>query len=171
MKNSKNIFTKLIFAIFFSIAAIFTACSDQNPLAPADDFSTYSQMPPSSITIEPFWENGFLLFKVINNSRDTIVNDFHVQFDPGVKITGYGVVTGWQIDPNTTDTANGKFGVKCGPQGQPIPPMGGAAIVVGVQLKFTGLTKKNPRHWWDFTWQATRDGIVVKEGKDAFPER
>jgi hypothetical protein len=80
-------------------------------------------------------------------------------------------MTGWQIDPTTTDTAKGKIGVKKGPQGQPIPPMGGVGIPIGVQVKFTGVTKKNPRQWWDYTWQATRDGIVVKSGMDVFPPR
>ena len=49
--------------------------------------------------------------------------------------------------------------------------MGGVGFPVAVQIKFTGVTKKNPNQWWDFNWQATRDGIVVKSGQDAFPPR
>ncbi len=172
MKNSIINFKSLLFTFFFVIAILFSACSDQNPLAPSiEEFSTSSELPPSSITIEPYWEGQFLMFRVRNNSRDTIINDFHVQFDSTVKITGYGMVAGWQIDPNSTDTAHGKIGIKSTPQGQPIPPMGGVGIPLGVQIKFTGITKKNPKQWWDYTWQATRDGIVVKSGMDAFPPR
>lgn len=172
MKNSIINFKSVLFTFLFGIAILLSACSDQNPLAPSiEEFSTSSELPPSSITIEPYWEGTFLMFRVRNNSQDTIINDFHVQFDSSVKITGWYVQSGWQIDPGTTDTEKGKFGVKKGPQGQNIPPMGGVGIPVGVQIKFTGVTKKNPRQWWDYTWQATRDGIVVKSGVDAFPPR
>jgi hypothetical protein len=172
MNNSIINFKSVLFLFLFGFAILFSACSDQNPLAPSfEEFGTSSELPPSSITIEPYWEGSFLMFRVRNNSQDTIINDFHVQFDSSVKITGWYVQSGWQIDPGTTDTEKGKFGVKKSPQGQPIPPMGGVGIPVGVQIKFTGPTKKNPRQWWDYTWQATRDGIVVKSGMDAFPPR
>ena len=172
MKNSQINFKSVLFAFLFGIAIFFSACSDQNPLAPStEEFGTISDLPPASIFIEPYWEGNVLVFRLRNNSRDTIVNDFHVQFDSTVKIIGWVTMVGWQIDPTTTDTAKGKIGVKKGPQGQPITPMGGVGIPIGVQIKFTGVTKKNPRQWWDYTWQATRDGIVVKSGQDAFPHR
>jgi len=172
MKNSIINFKSVLFVFLFGIAILFSACSDQNPLAPSmEEFGTSSDLPPSSITIEPYWEGNVLVFRLRNNSIDTIVNDFHVQFDSTVKIIGWITMPGWQIDPATTDTAKGKIGVKKGPQGQPIPPMGGVGIPIGVQVKFAGVTKKNPRQWWDYTWQATRDGIVVRSGMDAFPPR
>jgi hypothetical protein len=172
MRNSKNSFNRIMFAVLFGITVFFTACSDDSLVSPSfeQEFNT-SELPPASITIEPYWEGNVLVFRLRNNSRDTIVNDFHVQFDSTVKIIGWITMPGWQIDPATTDTAKGKIGVKKGPQGQPIPPMGGVGIPIGVQIKFTGLTKKNPRQWWDYTWQATRDGIVVRSGQGAFPAR
>jgi hypothetical protein len=172
MKNSTINFKSVLLAFLFGIAVFFSACSDQNPLAPSfGEYGTTADLPPASIFIEPYWEGNVLVFRLRNNSADTIVNDFHVQFDSTVKIIGWVTMPGWQIDPATTDTAKGKIGVKKGPQGQPIPPMGGVGIPIGVQVKFTGVTKKNPRQWWDYTWQATRDGIVVKSGMDAFPPR
>lgn len=163
---------KALTVLFLIIASIFTACSDEsNFMSSFTNETVNADLPPSSITIEPYWEGTFLMFRVRNNSQDTVVNDFHVQFDSSVKITGWITMPGWQIDPATTDTAKGKIGVKKGPQGQNIPPMGGVGIPIGVQIKFTGVTKKNPRQWWDYTWQATRDGIVVKSGMDVFPPR
>ena len=170
MKNSKINFKKVIFTLILSLAAIFSACGDDNPLNSFSDETGISSMPPASIRIEPFWVGNVLQFKLINNSRDTIVNDFHVQFDPSVVITGWNTMVGWEIDPNSTDTAHGKIGVKKSPQGQPIPPMGGVGIPVGVQIKFTG-TKKIRTTGFDYTWQATRDGIVVRSGQDVFPPR
>jgi hypothetical protein len=172
MKNSKNSFTKIMFAALFGLAVFFSACSEDSLVSPSfEQELTYGDLPPASITVEPYWVGNVLMFRLRNNSRDTIVNDFHVQFDSTVKIIGWVTMPGWQIDPNTTDTAKGKIGVKKGPQGQPIPPMGGVGLPLGVQIKFTGLTKKSTRHWWDFTWQATRDGIVVRSGMDVFPAR
>ncbi len=172
MKNSKNSFSKIIVAVLFGITVFFSACSEDNILSPSSmqEFHS-SELPPASITIEPYWEGNVLVFRLRNNSTDTLVNDFHVQFDSTVKIIGWVTMLGWQIDQATTDTAKGKIGVKKGPQGQPILPMGGVGIPLGVQIKFTGLTKKNPRQWWDYTWQATRDGIVVRSGQGAFPPR
>jgi hypothetical protein len=172
MKNSMISFKKVMISIVFGITVFFSACSDENPLVPSfEQEINYSDLPPATITIEPYWEGNVLVFRLRNNSRDTIVNDFHVQFDSTVKIIGWVTMPGWQIDPATTDTAKGKIGVKKGPQGQPIPPMGGVGQPIGVQIKFTGLTKKSTRHWWDYTWQATRDGIVVRSGQDVFPGR
>ncbi len=172
MKNSKINFKSAIFAILFGFIIFLSACSDENSIVSSfGEQITPSNLPPASITIEPYWEGNVLMFRLRNNSQDTIVNDFHVQFDSTVKITGWITMPGWQVDPTTTDTAKGKFGVKKGTQGQPIPPNGGVGIPVGVQIKFTGVTKKNPRQWWDYTWQATRDGIVVRAGQGAFPPR
>ncbi|MEO8512029.1 MAG: hypothetical protein ABI543_00585 [Ignavibacteria bacterium] len=172
MSNSKFNLRRALIAVLFAFAVFFSACSEDNPLNSAsDEFNPVASMPPATITIEPYWVGNVLQFKLINNSRDTIVNDFHVQFDPTVKIIGWVTMPGWQIDPATTDTANGKIGVKKGPQGQPILPMGGVGLPIAVQIKFAGVTKKNPNHWWDFSWQATRDGIVVRSGQDAFPPR
>jgi hypothetical protein len=172
MKNSKINLKALIFTVLISIAGIFTACSEESSIISSNyNEPTAVNLPTNSITIEPYWEGQFLMFRIRNNSQDTVVNDFHVQFDTTVKITGYIIVGGWQIDPQTTDLNKGKFGVKKGPNGQNIPPNGGVGIPCGVQLLFTGVTKKNPRQWWDFDWQATRDGIVVKAGKGAFPSR
>ena len=87
MKNSKTInFKSVFFAVLFALAAMFSACSEDNPLNSAsDEFNPVASMPPSTITIETFWADNVLQFKLINNSRDTIVNDFHVQFDSNVK--------------------------------------------------------------------------------------
>lgn len=172
MKNSKMFLKSALLTILFALAAIFSACSENNPLGTStDEISPIAGLPPATITIEPFWVGNVLNFRLRNNSQDTIVNDFHVQFNRPLKITGWTTATGWQIDPTTTDTANGKIGVKKGPQGQPIPPMGGVGIPLGVQIVQRAGDKNDPRQWWDYTWQATRDGIVVKEGRDVFPPR
>lgn len=171
--KTANLKTRKVLTVLFLIAAsIFTACSDEsNFMTSFTDETVAADLPPASIFIEPYWEGNVLVFRLRNNSQDTIVNDFHVQFDSTVKISGWITMPGWQIDQTTTDTAKGKIGVKKGPLGQNIPPMGGVGIPIGVQIKFTGSTKKNPRQWWDYTWQATRDGIVVKSGMDVFPPR
>ncbi len=171
MLNSKISFKTVLFTIILSLAAIFSACGDDNPLNSfSDETGTSASMPPASIRIEPVWVGNVFEFKLINNSRDTIVNDFHVQFDPSVKITGWVSMLGWELDPNSTDTANGRIGVKKTPQGQPILPNGGVGIPVAVQLKFTGMTKTRGGDY-DYTWQATRDGLVVRSGQDFFPRR
>lgn len=171
MKNSKINIKTAFFAVLFALASIFSACSENNPLSPS--FSTETDpanLPPASITIEPTWIGNVLCFKLKNNSVDTIVNDFHVQFSKPVKIIGWSIMPGWQIDPATTDTAKGKIGVKAGPNGQSIPA-GGVGIPLGVQIIELPNPRNDHRMWWDYTWQATRDGIVVREGKDVFPPR
>ena len=172
MKNTINYLKTGFTAICMGILFILSACSENNPLnSNGNEFQgSIDVLPPSTITIEPYWHNGFLYFIVKNNTVDTIINDFHVQFDSTVKITGWSVCAGWQIDPQTTDTAKGKFGVKCGPQGQAIPP-GGQAVLIGLQIKYPSPRKNNPNQWWDFDWQATQNGVIVKAGKAAFPNR
>lgn len=172
MKNSKINFKSVLFTVLFALASIFSACSENNPLSPSiSGENDPSYLPPASITIEPFWVGNVLCFKLKNNSVDTIVNDFHVQFSKPVRIIGWSTMPGWQIDPATTDTAKGKIGVKKGPQGQPIPPAGGVGTPLGVQILILPNPRNDHRMWWDYTWQATRDGIVVREGKDVFPPR
>lgn len=172
MKNSKFNFKSVFFAVLFALAAIFSACSENSPLGTSnEEINPTTGMAPATIRIEPYWVGNVLMFRVRNNSQDTIVNDFHVQFNRPVKITGWVTMAGWQIDAASTDTAHGKIGVKKTPQGQPIPPMGGVGDPLGVQIVLKNDGRNDPRQWWDYTWQATRDGIVVKEGKDVFPPR
>jgi hypothetical protein len=135
-------------------------------MGPEQKFPEYG-FSGNRIQVETYWEGNVLCFKLTNNTRDTIVNDFHVQFDTSVKIIGWITRPGWIIDQATTDTAKGKFGVKAGPQGQPILPNGGIGIPLGVKLKFTSPVKKN--RMYNFNWQATRDGIVVKSGSVRIP--
>lgn len=161
--NTKTIFS----AVFVLFSMLYIGCSDnENLFGPSNESA---DMPPAPrITVEPRWEGGLLVFKVINNTTDTIINDFHVQFDTNVRITGWITMVGWQIDAPTTDTAHGKIGVKKMPQGQPILP-GQAGQPVAVQLRHRVKIKKPADQWWDFTWQATRDGIVVASGRGEYP--
>ncbi|MCX7877095.1 MAG: hypothetical protein N2510_00475 [Ignavibacteria bacterium] len=170
MKTQKSNLKKTLSYVFLVLSVIISSCSDNSITGPGNEMQPSLSSNGNGITIEPYWHNSFLIFRLRNNTRDTIVNDFHVQFDSTVRITGYSIMQGWQIDPQTTDMNKGKFGVKS-PNGHNIPPNGGVGEPFGVQLMFTGVTKKNPRQWWDFNWQATRDGIVVKSDKGAFPPR
>jgi len=172
MKNSKSTLKLTVLAVFAAILFIFSACSeDSNVLTSAGENGNQSlDNPPGGITITcRKYERGFM-FDLQNLSADTLVNDFHVIFDSTVKIIGWGVGRNWQIDANTTDTAKGKFGIKSGNTGQPILPGQTAENLLYVELKFTGITKKKSSQWWDFKWEATRDGIVVKSGYGAFPQ-
>jgi hypothetical protein len=85
-----------------------------------------------------------------------------------MRITGWITMVGWTIDAATTDTARGKIGVKKMPQGQPILP-GHFGQPICVELRNRIKTKKPASQWWDYTWQATRDGIVVASGRAPFP--
>lgn len=175
MKTTKLTLRITVLTVFAAIMFIFSACSeDSNILSPAGDNQYQpSDNPPAggiSVTVRKHESGRGYIFDLNNGSVDTIVNDFHVIFDSTVKIIGWNVGRNWQIDPNSTDTAKGKFGIKSGPNGQPILPGQLAQNLLWVELKFTGTTKKNPRQWWDFKWEATRDGVVVKTGYAAFPQ-
>jgi hypothetical protein len=164
--------TKIYIALvaMFLTAAAFFGCSENSLMNSSSSFNEPKlSPPPPSVVVEPFWEGKVLCFRVTNNMTDTIINDFHVQFDSTLHIKGWITWPGWVIDQTTTDTAKGKFGVKCGPQGQPIHPLGGVAIPLGVDLGYIKINKRKPGQWWDFTWQATRDGVVVKSGYGNFP--
>lgn len=172
MRTTKFNLKAAALALFALISVFFSACSDNNPVfGPSNFEGIQADNMPNGIseTVRKHQSGRGYVFDLQNNSTDTIVNDFHVIFDSTVKITGWNIGRNWNIDPNSTDTAKGKFGIKSGNNGQPIPPGQIAENLLWVELKFTGTTKKNPRQWWDFKWQATRDGTVVKEGLEAFP--
>jgi hypothetical protein len=103
-------------------------------------------------------------FKITNNSRDTIVNDFHVQMvDTTVLITGFSTwPSNWVMDQNTSNKTKGKVGVKTGQYGQPILP-GQVGRPLWIDVK---LGKSQNRA---FNWQATRDGVTVASGLDSLP--
>lgn len=170
MKNLK--LTKIYFTVFVIIFAVsmLMGCSEDNILNTSQN-SEYRQTdaPDSNVIVTPRWEGNVLVFQIQNN-LPAFINDFHVQFDSTVKIIGWVIPIGWTMDPNSTDTAKGKIGDKV-QGGQPIQPGQTMNGVIAVQLKFTGASKKKPSQWWDFTWQATRNGVVVYQGRDAFPRR
>jgi hypothetical protein len=176
MNAARINFKKLVLTVVLTLASLLTACSEESSIF-SPTGSGYSSgngsedMPAGGITVtvRKHQSGRGYVFDLQNNSVDTIVNDFHVIFDSTVKITGWNVGRNWQIDPTSTDTGKGKFGIKSGPNGQPIPPGQVAENLLWVEVKFTSPSKKNPRQWWDFKWQATRDGVVVKEGLAAYP--
>lgn len=167
--KTTNLKTKLflVFAVFFTV--FFTACSE--------DSSVFG---PNTNSFEPGTETGNLsrnisiqvvkgnhsgyYFKITNNTRDTIINDFHVQMvDTTVLITGFSTwPSNWVMDENTTCKTKGKVGIKTGQNGQAIQPgQTGRPLWIDVRL---GRSQNRA-----FNWQATRDGIVVASGSDSLP--
>jgi hypothetical protein len=171
MKAAKINFKKTVLSVVLTLASLLTACSEDSSIVSPTGTSYQSMDMPGGITVtvRKHQSGRGYIFDLQNGSVDTIVNDFHVIFDSTVKVIGWNVGRNWTIDPNSTDTAKGKFGIKSGANGQPILPGQTAENLLWVEIKFTGTTKKNPRQWWDFKWQATRDGVVVKEGLAAYP--
>lgn len=156
-----------ITAVLFATSFLFGCSEDSMLNSTSNSVSYQTDSPDSNVTVEPSWQGDWLVFKVTNNLPGIIVNDFHVQFDTAVKIVNVSTVQNWVVDPQTTDLEKGKIGVK---GGQPIQP-GQFMNAVGVKLKFTGPSKVKPSASWDFTWQATRDGVTVFEGHGDFPRR
>src|ERR1041384_5275432 len=110
MKNFKII----AIAIFTMVLASMYACNE-NPI----DNTNLSQgitgdasTPRITINVTKN-EQGFYEFRVRNNTVDTIINDFHVQFDTSMTISGW--VYTWQQDPQTTDLNHGRIGIKTFP--------------------------------------------------------
>ena len=172
MKTLNTTIKILLATSVFAIVFLFTACSEDNYLTNGSSNTTNFQTdnPESTVTVTPRWESNVLLFDIQNHLPGITINDFHVQFDSTVKIIGWVCLPGWQIDPTTTDTAKGKIGTRC-VNGQPVLPGQSRNGIIGVQLKFTGVSKKKLNPWWDFTWQATHDGVVVFERHGEFPRR
>lgn len=172
MKTINTTIKTLLAISVFAIVFLFTACSEDNYIMNGTSNTAHFQTdnPESTVTVTPKWIGGVLSFDIHNGLPGIVINDFHVQFDSTVKITGWVTPMGWQIDPTSTDTAHGKIGDKL-QNGQPILPGQNMNGVIAVQLRFTGVSKKRMNPWWDFTWQATRDGIVVFERHGQFPPR
>jgi hypothetical protein len=164
MKTLKT--TKIYFFVLALVilAATLFGCSDESgifsPVGSGEN--KFGDNPPAgNVTVEITKEYGGYWFKVTNNSSDTI-NDFHVQFDTTVSITGYGLA--WQLDPATTDLNRGKIGEKCGPHDQPLCP-GQNRNLLWVRLKFNGVNKVQT-----FNWQATKNGVVKESGSGRLPQ-
>ncbi len=170
MKTFNSTIKSLLATSVFAIVFLFTACSEDNYIMNGSSNTAHFQTdnPESTVTVTPRWIGNVLSFDIQNRLPGIIINDFHVQFDSTVKIIGWSTLPGWQIDPTTTDTAKGKIGTR-NHNGQPILPGQNRNGVIAVQLKFTGVSKKRMNPWWDFTWQATRDGVVVFERQGTFP--
>ena len=170
MKNTKISLKSALFAALFAIMVIFSACSENsNVFGPSQNgtFSTNTETGDltSNISVEVVKGNvdGYY-FKVTNNTVDTIINDFHVQFiDTTTAIIGFSTFpSGWIMDNNTTNTSKGKIGVKTGQYGQPILP-GQVGRPLWINVKITR------RPTMDFNWQATRDGVVIATGSGSLP--
>ena len=144
MKATIINFRNLTLMLFLGFAAFLTACSDDGILSPRDPHFEASDNPPAGITVtvRKHQSGRGYVFDLHNNTSDTIVNDFHVIFDSTVKITGWNIARNWQIDPNSTDTGKGKFGIKAGTNGIPIPPGQVAENLLWVELNSPVLRRK-----------------------------
>jgi len=170
MKATKiNLKTSLfIVIVFFTI--VFSACSENSGILGPNYSESLSNVETDNnnncnITIQVVKGNhsGYY-FKITNNTRDTTINDFHVQMvDTTVLITGFSTwPSNWVMDENTTDKTKGKVGIKTGQNGQAIQPgQTGRPLWIDVKL---GRSQNRA-----FNWQATRDGITVGSGVDSLP--
>jgi hypothetical protein len=95
---------------------------------------------------------------------DTIVNDFHVQFDSSLTITSHTPRSGWVTDTSTTETGKGRIGVRCNEPGCEFRPGEHGYPLSNVRLASTKLSVP-----MTFSWQATRNGVVVAQGTGNLP--
>ncbi|MGH2574993.1 MAG: hypothetical protein ACRDFC_04755 [Ignavibacteria bacterium] len=160
MKNLNLNLIKTLLAVFtISTLSIF-GCSENNSiLSPSKNDAEYltdNFGENGRITVEVRREYQGFSFKVTNRTQDTIVNDFHVQFDSTAVITDWSLA--WQFDPATTDLNKGKIGQRCNNNQQCLAP-GQSRDLLWVRVKFDGKKKKDT-----YNWQATRNGEVVQRG-------
>lgn len=173
MKNLKNITVKtsLLFLSVIIVLAIAQGCSENSSLT-SPSFSTYEnenshlQGEKISVQVRKGKADGYY-FAITNNTQDTTINDFHVQFiDTTLNIIGFSVwSSGWMIMKNASSLNKGKISIKTNPQdpnADPIRPgTTGRPLYIGVRM--------GRRNTSIFNWQATQDGAVVGQGIDSLP--
>ena len=169
MKTLKLTFNFTLCAVFTVFSLIFIGCDENNSiLSPFNsDGSNSDNRDDNSVIVEAVYtpgNPGSYSFYVRNNMIDTIINDFHVQFDSSFTILRHTPRTGWITDSQTTDTCKGKVGVRCNQQGREIRPG-----EYGYPLSNVQLASSHLRNSMNFNWQATRNGVVVAQGTGTLP--
>jgi hypothetical protein len=158
LKNTKIYF--MVFAVILMASALF-GCSEQSGILSPTSSGSPSDNPPGNITVQIQQESGGYTFVVSNTTSDTI-NDFHVQFDSTVSITGWALA--WQMDPATTNLAKGKIGEKARPNDQVLLPGQQNRPLLWIQVRYNGRTVNK-----DYNWQATKNGVTMKSGSGTLP--
>ncbi|MCI0449546.1 MAG: hypothetical protein L0Y79_07145 [Chlorobi bacterium] len=169
MKASRINLNAVLFTFLVIFAVAFSACSEDSIISGPGfgDNTSGSFMDNNtrniSIQVVKGTHSGYY-FKITNNTRDTVVNDFHIQMvDTTVLITGFSTwPSNWVMDENTTDKTKGKVGIETGQNGQGTQP-GQTGRPLWIDVKF-GRSKNRA-----FNWQATQNGVTVASGVDSLP--
>ncbi len=161
LKNTKIYF--IVFAVILMASALF-GCSEQSGILNPTGSSSheFGDNPPlGEIKVKIVPEEGGYTFQVSNNTLDTI-NDFHVQFDTTVSVREWSLA--WQMDPATTNLEKGKIGEKARPNDQQLLPGQQNQPLLWVAIRYNG-----KRIIKTFNWQATKNGVTMKQGSGRLP--
>jgi hypothetical protein len=174
LKNSRKLYIAFtIYTMLIVLAAIlgFGGCGENGIVAPemkSNQLSGAKNQPPGVVVgiqkDTAIHKAGLYKITVTNFLTDTLMNDFHIQFQDGITIRSEQTTpTGWIQDQNTTNFSEGRIGWLT--NNTPIHSHCTCFVPHDSTLNFFVVLRfPNDGIIWNFNWQATRDGITIWSG-------